>query len=54
MAAGTEGLQIFSRVGGGASHPCPPEMDATHWVLLTVLVISIAFFWTRILHHITE
>lgn len=48
------GFGMFDRVSGWASHPFSPEMDATHWILLTVLIVSVAIFWTRILKNITE
>lgn len=43
---------LISRLANFLKQPFQEEMNAGQWVLFTILIVSIAIFWTRILAHI--
>ena len=42
----------ISRMTNWAQHPFSTQMDLWGWVLFTVLIITIAYLWSRVLRHI--
>lgn len=43
---------LISRLTSFLKQPFQEQMDIGQWVLFTILVVSVAVFWTRILSHI--
>jgi hypothetical protein len=49
-----DGTGIISRLSRFIQQPFSAEMDLWNWVLLAVVLVTVAILWTRILAHITE
>lgn len=45
---------FITRLSNFAKHPFQNDMDIWNWILFTVLLVTVAVFWNRILAHITE
>lgn len=48
------GSGLIPRLKQFFARPFTTEMDMWNVILLTILVVTIGIFWSRILRHITE
>lgn len=46
------GTGVISRIKSFIAQPFTQQMDLTNWILFLIVIITIAFLWTRVLQHI--
>jgi hypothetical protein len=49
-----QGSGLISRLTAWAAQPFSEQMDIWNWVLLTMLVVTVSFAWSRVMRHITD